>query len=291
MQIKHKIEYFAFISFVYLFRILGLNRTRKSAYWLGSILYFLIPVRKKVVIDNLRIAFPEKNTKEIKRLTLKTYQNVLITFFELMYLPFVSKKEVENSIFIENLDSIKEKLGKNQPAIFLTGHFGGWEFCLSALSIKIGRPFQLLAQAQSNSLVSDYVMAARKSLGNEIIISGISVRKLYENLKNGGIVGIAGDQRGPYEGPRFIFFNRPTSLYTGAANIALKTNCLVLMTAFERQPDYSYKIHLEELGLDSLPNKEEEKIRELTQRYISFLEKDIKKNPEQYFWMHKLWKY
>jgi KDO2-lipid IV(A) lauroyltransferase len=291
MRIKHKIEYFFFISFVKYFQFVGLNKTRRSANILGYILYYLIPIRKKVVKNNLNIAFPQKSKAEINRLTLKTYQNILITFFELMYLPFVSKKEIDESISVRDIELVKEKLCNNNPAIFLTGHFGGWEFCLSSLSQKIGRPFQLLAQPQSNSLISDYVMKARKIFGNEIILSGISVRRLYENLKNGGIVGIAGDQRGSYEGPRFSFFGRSTALFTGAANISLKTNCLVIMTAFERQPDYSYKIHFEELNFNDLPDSNEEKIRELTQRYISFLEKHIKKNPEQYFWLHKLWKY
>ncbi|MBI5730403.1 MAG: hypothetical protein HY963_04625 [Ignavibacteriales bacterium] len=291
MQIKHRFEYFLFISFVKYFQLVGLNKTRHSANILGYILYYLIPIRKKVVKNNLNIAFPQKSETEIKRLILKTYQNILITFFELMYLPFVSKKEIDESIFVQDIDLIKEKLSNHESAIFLTGHFGGWEFCLSSLSQKIGRPFQLLAQPQSNSLISDYIMKARKTFGNEIILSGISVRKLYENLKSGGIVGIAGDQRGSYEGPRFSFFDRPTALFTGAANISLKTNCLVIMTAFERQPDYSYKVHTEELSFNNLPDSNEDKIKELTQRYISFLEKYIRKNPEQYFWLHKLWKY
>ena len=291
MHIKHRFEFFFFGCFVKYFQLVGLNKTRHSANILGYILYYLIPVRKKVVKNNLNIAFPHKSEVEIKRLTLKTYQNILITFFELMYLPFVSEKEISESIIVQDLDKIKEKLSGNKAAIFLTGHFGGWEFCLSSLSKKIERSFQLLAQPQSNSLISDYVMKARKRFGNEIILSGISVRKLYENLKNGGLVGIAGDQRGSYEGPRFLFFGHPTALYTGTASISLKTNCLVIMTAFERQKDYSYKMHFEELDFNNLPDDYDGKLRELTQRYISFLEKYIKKNPEQYFWLHKLWKY
>lgn len=291
MRIKHRIEYFFFISFVKYFQLVGLKKTRHSANIIGYILYYLIPIRKKVVKSNLNIAFPNKSETEIKRLTLKTYQNILITFFEMMYLPFATDQEIDDSISIHDIEIIKEKLSNNKSTIFLTGHFGGWEFCLSSLSKKTERSFQLLAQPQSNPFISDYVMKARKTFGNEIILSGISVRKLYENLKNGGIVGIAGDQRGSFEGPRFSFFGRSTALFTGAANISLKTNCLVIMTACERQPDYSYKIHFEELSFNNLPEKNEDKIRELTQRYISFLEKHIKKNPEQYFWLHKLWKY
>jgi len=291
MRTKYKIEFFIFNSFVSLFRIIGLRRTRISAKYLAYLLYYLIPVRKKVVSDNLKIALPNRADSEINKLTLLTYQNILITFFEMMYLPSVTKEVVQSSIAVENLGSINKLIHNNKAAILLTGHFGGWEFCMSALSLKFGRECSVLAQPQSNPLVSDFVMSARGKFGNKIILSGISVRKIYETIKNGGMIGVAGDQRGHYEGPRFIFFGKPTALYTGTASIALKMNCPVIMAAFERQRDFNYIMHLEELNFENLPDEHEEKLRELTQRYISFLEKHIRKNPEQYFWMHKIWKY
>lgn len=291
MRAKYKIEYFIFHSFVSLFRIIGLRRTRISAKYLAYLLYYLIPVRKKVVISNLKIALPQKADSEIRKLALQNYQNILITFFELMDLPSLTKEEVESSIVIENLEPIKKIIGTDKAAIILTGHFGGWEFCMSALSLKFRRECSLLAQPQSNPLVSDFVMSARAKFGNKVVLSGISVRKIYETIKSGGLIGVAGDQRGHYEGSRFIFFGNSTALYTGTASIALKMNCPVIMAAFERQKDFSYKMHLEELNFENLPDEHEEKLRELTQRYISFLEKHIQKNPEQYFWMHKIWKY
>jgi Kdo2-lipid IVA lauroyltransferase/acyltransferase len=291
MRIKHRLEYFAFTSFVGLFRILGLNGTRKSADYLGCVLYYLIPIRKKVVIENIRIAFPQKSEKEIKKIALRNYQNILITFFEMMLLPYLSPEESVSSVVSINQNCLAEKIEKKQPVIILTGHFGGWEFCFSTLTIKIGEPFHLLAQAQSNPLVSNYVIKARDTFGNKTILAGISIRQLYQTLKSGGVVGIAGDQRGEYGGPRFNFFNKPTALHTGTASIALKTNSSIILAACERQKDRSYKIYFEELSFENLPEGEEEKLKELTQRYISFLEKYIRKNPEQYFWMHKLWKY
>ena len=291
MKFEHKIEYFFFISFVQLFRLIGLKATRIFAKALGLIVFYIIPVRKKVVIENLSIAFPEKSISEIKKLARKTYQNILITFSEMMYLPFLSESKIKKSISFENLEIVKINIGENKPAIFLTGHFGGWEFCLSSLSLFIGRKFLLLAQPQSNSRISDFVMNARKTFGNDVILSGVSVRKLYENLTKGGIVGIAGDQRGTYEGPRFSFFNRDTALYTGTATMALKTSCPIIMTAFERLKNNNYKIYFQEVNFHNLPQDNEDKIRVITQQYITFLEKHISKNPEQYFWLHKIWKY
>ncbi len=291
MRLKHKIEYSVFVFFVKLFSLLGLKWTRKSAFYLGYVLYFIIPIRKKIIISNLKSAFPNKNDNEIRKLTLQNYQNILITFFELMYIPSLSRDELLSSVTYDNLSVFKNKINQNIPVIMLTGHFGGWEFCMSALGLSLNKTFHILAQSQSNPLISEFVMHSREVFGNKTIIAGISVRHLYETLKNGGAVAVAGDQRGSFEGPRFSFFNKQTALHTGTAAIALKTKCAVVLTAFVRQKNYSYKIYTEDLSFDNLPENYDKKLYELTQRYITFIEKQVVKNPEQYFWMHKIWKY
>ena len=140
MRTKYKIEYFFFHFFVSVFRLIGLRRTRISAKYLAYLLYYLIPIRKKVVSDNLKIAFPNRADSEINKLTLLTYQNILITFFEMMNLPSVTREEVESSIAVENMEAIKKSIETNKAAIILTGHFGGWNSaCLHYHSSLIER--------------------------------------------------------------------------------------------------------------------------------------------------------
>lgn len=290
-HLKHRLEYLLFLIFVNVFKWLGLKRTRKLAKNLSYVLYYIIPLRKNIVFSNIKSAFLEKPDSEINSLTLLTYQNILITFFELMILPFLSASELKSSVTFENYELLEKASNDHKGIMLLTGHLGGWEFCPSAITIKLARKIFILAKAQSNPLTSNWVMNSRKSFGNEIILSGISVKNLYQKIKEGEIVIVGGDQRGNYEGPRFQFFNRSTALYLGAASIALKTKCPIIFTIFERQPDYSYKIYFEELDLRNLSDNYDKNVIEVTQRYISALEKYIIKNPAQYFWLHKLWKY
>jgi len=291
MQIKHRLEYFLFLIFVNLFRWMGLQRTRRLTKFLAYIVYYLIPLRKNIVFSNIKSAFPEKSDSEINALTLSTYRNTLITFFELMILPFISENELISSVTFENYGLLQRLSNDHKGLMLLTGHLGGWEFCPSAIKIKLGRKLYILAKPQSNLLTSNWVMNARETFGNKVILSGISVKNIYQKIKEGEIVLVGGDQRGNYEGPRFQFFKRSTALYLGAASIALKTKCPIIITIFERQPDYSYKIYFEELDLKNLSDNYDKNVVEITQRYVSSLEKYIKKNPEQYFWLHKLWKY
>jgi len=291
VHIKHRLEYLLFLIFANLFKWIGLQRTRRLSKYLAYIVFYLIPLRKKIVFNNIKSAFPEKSTAEINALTFRTYQNILITFFELMILPFLSEKELISSVTFVNYDLLQRVSNNHKGVMLLSGHLGGWEFCPSSITIMLGRKLFILAKPQSNPLTSNWVMNAREKFGNKVILSGISVKNIYKKIKEGEIVIVGGDQRGNYEGPRFRFFNRSTALYLGAASIALKTNCPVILTIFERQSDYSYKIYFEELDLMNLSDSYDKNVLEVTQRYISSLERYIKKNPEQYFWLHKLWKY
>ena len=99
------------------------------------------------------------------------------------------------------------------------------------------------------------------------------------------------DQRGPIEGIKLDFMGRPAYFYSGPAMLALKTGAPLLYGIPVRQKDYSYKAFIYEVSKDNLQGSDSDKITELTRRHKVYLEKFIKEYPEQWFWMHKRWKY
>ncbi len=288
---RNKIEFYIFIFFVKLFKVLGLNNTRKAASYIGFILFYIFPIRKEVVIENIRNAFPGKNESEIKDIAYKCYKSICTTFFELMYLPNLSNEQISNLIEAEDASIIKNSFEKGKGAIFLTGHIGSWEVAaLTSVSIS-GIPMTLLAQPQRNKYITSWLNKARSRFGNKVLELGLSVRHVYETIKKGELVGIVGDQRGPRDIKRVNFFGRPTSLYPGAVSFALKAKCPIILAAVIRLESGNYKAIFEELAFDNLPDDHDEQVREMNQRYISFIERYVRQYPEQYFWMHKIWKY
>jgi KDO2-lipid IV(A) lauroyltransferase len=129
----------------------------------------------------------------------------------------------------------------------------------------------------------------RVKWGNKIVPLGISIRQVYKELKEKRIVAMVADQRGPSDGIRINFMGRKASVFAGPALLALKTSAPIMFGVTIRQPDFSYKLVIEVISTSDLP--EEEKIAELSQRHASVLEKYIRQFPEQWFWMHKRWKY
>jgi KDO2-lipid IV(A) lauroyltransferase len=288
---KYKIQFWIFKFFARVFRTIGLKNTRKLALFFGNFVYFFVPIRKKTVLKNLHIAFPEKSENELKSLARKNYQNITITFFELMMIPYFTKEEIKSIVKFEDFTTVKEFTELDKGLIVLTGHFGSWEYVVLSLTPHFDKVYNVLVKPQSNPYITEWLEKTRHKFKIKIISTGVSVKEIYKALKNREVVGIAGDQRGPAIEKRFSFFNHPTSFYTGTAEIAVRTDSKVLLVLYARQKDFSYKAYTEILDFSNLPENYEDQINELTKRYISFIEKYVRMYPEQYFWMHKIWKY
>ncbi|NUM62814.1 MAG: lysophospholipid acyltransferase family protein, partial [Ignavibacteriaceae bacterium] len=152
-------------------------------------------------------------------------------------------------------------------------------------------PFSVIVKPLRNPLVFEWMNKSRTRFGNEVVQLGISIRKTYQTLKEKKIVAMVADQRGPAEGVKVNFFKRKVAVYTGPAVLAIKTGAPLICGIPIRDKNYKYKTTLVEISVDNLPENYDEKVIELSQRYISYLEKVIRENPEQWLWMHNRWKH
>lgn len=288
---KNRIEFYAFVFLAWLFRIIGVAGARKLARFLGKVFFYIVPIRKKTVFENLRIAFPQKSEIEISALAKKSYQNFSLTFSELLLLHFVPAEEFISHVdFSEADELLKKYFAADKPLFLLSGHFGNWELS-SFIPLKYGRTINAMAKPMRNPYVSKWLNETRERFGVKVVLLGPSIREIYKLLKENGIVLVIGDQRGPSDGVRVNMFNRPTAVYNGTAVLALKTSAPILMMFFVRQPDLNYKLVVKELDYSGITGTDEEKIQIICQKYFSFLEELVKKYPGQWFWMHKIWKY
>lgn len=287
---KNRIEYILFILFSWFFRLIGLKLSRKFATIIALLFFYVIPIRKKVVFSNLKIAFPENDISTNKKLAFRIYLSFAITLVEIMCLPFISKEELINAVVCSNPEMIINKFKEGRGIILLSSHFGNWEYIAISVAVQIQLPFSVVVKPLRNPLVYDWMNRARTKFGNEVVPLGISIRKTYQTLKEKKIIAMVADQRGPAEGVRVDFFGKKVSMYSGFAALALKTGAPLICGIPIRDKNYQYKTELVEISRDNLPESDEEKILAISQRYTSYLEKIIREHPEQWLWMHKRWK-
>ncbi|MBT8385835.1 MAG: lysophospholipid acyltransferase family protein [Ignavibacteria bacterium] len=288
---KNRIEYFLFFLFSLTFGLFGLNTSRKLSGLLSVIFYYFIPIRKKTVLDNLTNAFPEYDKKKIRRIAYNTYKSFLTAFIEILYLPKISRQELETAVNCPNKNLIVEKFQEGKGVIMLSAHFGNWEYLAASVAAQLNLPLSVVVKPQRNPYVSDWMNNVRTRWNNEIVSLGLSIRKTYQTLKEKKVVAMVADQRGPQDSIKVEFFGRKVSVHVGPAVLALKTGAPILYGVSVRQKDFTYTTILQEISKDNLPEDDEEKIIELSQRHTSYLESFIKEYPEQWLWMHKRWKH
>lgn len=288
---KDRIEYILFTGLSFLLRLMGLNLSRKFAYLLALLFYNLIPIRKKTVFENLDIAFPDKSFEEKSKIAFKSYLSFCISMVEILILPYLSKEKVQTLVEIKNLDLVKKKYDEGNGVIVLSAHFGNWEFIAASGSLQVNIPFNIVVKNQRNKYVNDWMNRARTRWINKVIPLGVSIRTTFSVLKNGEILAIVADQRGPEDGLKIEFFGKKTSVFTGPAVLSLKTGAPLLFGIPIRRPDYSYFAEICEIDRSNLPDDFDNQVKVLCERMLKHLEEIIVKYPEQWLWMHKRWKH
>lgn len=263
---------------------------RNLTIWLGKglgvLIYVLIPLRKKVAIQNLNIAFPEKKQSEIMGILKSCYRHFGIVLMDVLRSPLLSLKNLDHFVHYDKAQI--ELLKKSQRGIVVSAHLGNWEWLLPFLGLK-GIPFTAVALTQKNRGAQKYFMESRQQTGSRIILKGAPGRDMINIILNGGFLGLASDQNAGKRGIKSAFFEKEISIPKGAAVFQLKTGVPLFLCYCILNDTNKYDISIKQLDLSNLPESKEEKIVEIMQRISWDLERKVQQNPHQYFWFHRKW--
>jgi Kdo2-lipid IVA lauroyltransferase/acyltransferase len=285
------IEYIFFGFLVIFIRILPLFLVRRVAVIISYFLFYGIGYRKKVMMENLKNAFPEKSPKELKKIAFGSIKSFFICMLEVLWLPNLSRKKLFNICKFKNPEVLESVLKKNKGIILITGHFGNWEYLGHAVASKYNKPFPAIAKAMRNKYVNNYLEKVRQKFGNYPAYMDTGIKDFYKTLLSGGIVAMVADQSAPQESIYINFFGRPASTFQGPAVFSLKSKASVLFTLAIRDKNYNYDIIFEEIDYSDIQKFNDDNIFEFTRRHVELLEKYIRMYPDQWLWSHKRWKH
>ena len=269
------------------FRILPRSVTLFIGRLLGLFIYYCVPIRKHIAIQNIKIAFPEYSPSEVKLLlknTCKHYGMVLIDFLRQ---PHLNNQNISNFVKID--EETKNVLDKYHGAIIMTGHLGNWEAFLPALGLN-GYPFVVVTQTQKSAGSQKFFDGIRNFPNVSLIPRTGGRKKMLTVLEENKFLGLASDQNAGKRGINIPFFNVPASIPKGAALFHLKTGMPIIVGFCILSRDLKYNLQLKEMKLSSIPNEKEDAIIAINTQFSEILEKEVRKYPEQYFWFHRKWK-
>ncbi|MGB9772743.1 MAG: lysophospholipid acyltransferase family protein [Bacteroidota bacterium] len=291
VRLKDIIEYIALITAGQILRLFPLRTVQRLGAWCGSVAFHIVPIRRRVALENLQKAFPEKTHSEVWRIARQVYKNFGIVLFEVLWFPKIKPEDLQKLVHVDNLQLMEKKLSEQKGLIMLSGHFGNWELLALAVGYLSGHPLSVIVQEQRNPLVNLLINRYRCRFGNHLINLGRAAKNTIAVLRKGGVVAMLADQSGPEDGLYVEFFGRNVATHDGPARFSLKTGAPLLMGVAIRQSDGTYHMHLEEVEQKDLPEDANEKVEELTRRHVAILERYIRAYPDHWLWLHRRWKH
>ncbi|PKK92146.1 MAG: hypothetical protein CVV64_01635 [Candidatus Wallbacteria bacterium HGW-Wallbacteria-1] len=252
----------------------------------GDLIFHFLRKRRMVVIANLRNTIGEDwspaRTRQVAR---DVYRNLATNLFEFMALPFHDRDSLNSIVTSTGMERYDEYLSGGKGILLLTAHYGNWEYLGAWLGLN-GYPLRAVNKRQKG-IFADFVIWFRQRAGVKLLFKGAVLKSAVTCIRDGAILGLLADQGG---GKLVRFMGRKTSLPYGAALFSGKLKAPVIPTFIRRIEDGRHQVFtLPEIKMEFTGDRERD-LQENTQKVADVLQQVIESCPEQWFWLHKMWK-
>jgi KDO2-lipid IV(A) lauroyltransferase len=250
----------------------------------GGFLYLVAHERRRVAAINLAIAFPDDDARTLRRLNRACFRNVAVGILEIG-LVWWAPDRVRRLTEVRGLEHLERARQDGKGAMLLTAHFTCIEVGLPVLSRHA--TLQAMYKRPHNKLM-DAFMERHRGKFTEIIVGHHSPIGLIRGLKRGHAMWYAPDQ--DFGGKDTVFvplFGVEATALTAPARIARMAGVPVLPSCVERKTGgQGYRLTIGP-PLQAFPSGDDVRDALTINRATEDL---IRRNPEQYLWIHKRYK-
>lgn len=181
------------------------------------------------------------------------------------------------------LAALDQAKADGRPIILVSGHFGN---CHAARGLVQARGHQVgaLYRDMSNPYFNPHYVEALASVARPMFPRGRrGLAEMVKFLRAGNTVALLPDQYFR-QGHPIRFFGKPAATALSATEMALKYKAVLIPVYGTRLPDgVNFDVYFE----DPIPHSD---AVTMMQQVTDSLEKQIRKAPGQWLWVHKRWK-
>ncbi|NBC03881.1 MAG: hypothetical protein GVY20_09290 [Bacteroidetes bacterium] len=255
---------------------------------LALLLYGVIRYRRKVVLKNLALAFPEMGEWERRKTARKFYRNLTDIAVETIKSWRLTKTEARNRISYED-DGLLNKLYEEGRGVMLVmGHFTNFEWTAMCLELFVPHPTYAVYHPIKNKRMNNYMVNVREKFGLKLFKMKDTYPFMLNQDTEKPLYIFMADQS-PHKGKvkyAAPFFHPYTPVHLGVENLAKKCNLAVVFLITDRVGRGRYVMRAQLLT----ENARDTAKYEITRRHMSHLEREIRRSPESWMWSHKRWK-
>ncbi len=255
--------------------------------------------RKRVgrAIDRLAVAMPELSEQQRADLVMRSYEHLAMLAAELAVLPrYLTEDAWSDYIELGELDRVIRPLLDERPSLLLTAHCGNWEvlgYTMALLGFRMHAVYRPLDLRPADR----WLRQTRSRRGLELVDKFGAMHKLPGLLANNESVAFVADQNAGQRGLHVPFLGRLASSYKSIGLMAIQHRARIIVGCAQRQcaqrgnpAGMRYRIEIEDRIDPEDWESQPDPLFYITARYRRAIEQSVRRAPEQYLWMHRIWK-
>lgn len=262
-------------------------------YGISDVLYFLlryvVRYRRAVILENLRLSFPEKSATDIQQITNGFYHNLADIIVETIKLPALTAGQLRQHVRITNPELVQAHIQAGEVVIGMASHQCNWEWLAQAAQVY-GIPVDVVFKPLSSEFSGKLLYYIRSRFGGNVVSMHNLPRHMAANKDNPRLIELGSDQVPdvPEQAYWIDFLHRDSPFYPGSERLARRQKMPVFYMEIVRLRRSYYEarfIPIAEPPYDGLP------LGTIMERYRDLLETSIRNHPSDWLWSHKRWKH
>ena len=254
---------------------------------IGLLLHALAGARRRVVLRNLELCFPDWAADRRRALAREHFQWLGRSIVERCLLWYASPERLKRLIRIEGDVHLAER--SDRAVMWLVPHFMALDVAGAAVQLFVARPGCSIYQTQSNVVFDAALRRARLRFGNARIFARHETAKpLLRAIKEGaGFFNLPDMDFGPRDAAFVPFFGVPAATLLAPSRMARLLGMKVQPVVADMLPwGRGYRVRFF-APWDHFPTSDAEAD---TAWMNCWIEQRVRENPAQYLWVHKRFK-
>lgn len=262
-------------------------------FWLSDglafLLYRVLRYRKGVVMENLEKSFPEKTPTEIEAIAKGFYRHLSDIFLEALKGLYLTKADFLRRYRFKNPEVTDQIFQSGRHVFAMPAHYGNWEWGVTSFPLQVRHAVVGVYKPIHNPYIEAFMAKKRTRFGLQLAPI-YQTRATFEHLPKEPSLFIMMSDQNPSNRRKaqwVEFLNRETACLHGADRWARTLNVPVVYMHIQRVKRGFYEISFEPLYLAPKDTSD----GAITQAFMQRLEYHIRRQPTDWLWSHRRWKY
>jgi KDO2-lipid IV(A) lauroyltransferase len=256
----------------------------------GGLLYRMMGSRRRVAIENMRMALGTQLSPSGRRRVLRgLMDNAAIALMELGHHRYLDEKNLRRCIAVQGQGHLDDALRQGKGAILATAHFGNFPLLLARLALD-GHRIGVVFREPRHRPMARFLRKWQDQMGIVALRDKprwAAVKASLDLLRSNGILVLHVDLNVSRGGVYVPFFGLWVPTFEGPAMLALRSEAPVMPTFIQRLDGLQHRVMIHHAAEIQVTGDRKQDAWQLLRSITRAAETAIREHPDQWLWLHR----